>query len=185
METSLPSLEELNPAGPLLEEAWYAIYTRSRHEQVAASQLEAKGEEVFLPKLKTWSRRTDRRLRIEVPMFPGYLFVHTTLHPARHLSILRTVGVVNLVRFRGRPQPVDPAEIRSLQILIDSGETIHPAENFAVGDLVRIVEGPFKGVVGRLVTRRSGARLVVSVETINRAVFVELDDHLIRKAEIA
>ena len=170
---------DLVPDGP----AWYAVYTKSRHEQVAQNQLVAKGVEAFLPKLEVWSTRTDRRLRISVPMFPGYLFVRTDLAPERHLGILKTVGVVNLISVKGRPVPVDPAEIDSLKILIDSGLTIHPTEDFHIGDPVRIIEGPFKGVTARLVDRRSQARLIVAVETINRAVYVEIDDHLVRRAE--
>jgi transcription elongation factor/antiterminator RfaH len=175
--------EGFAPLDPIREAAWYAVYTKSRHEQVAHGQLAAKGVETFLPTLQTWSRRTDRRLRIELPMFPGYLFVKTTLHPERHLSILRTVGVVKMVEFQGRPMPVAPHEIRSLQILMDSGVAIHPAEDFRVGDLVRIIDGPFKDVVGRLISRRSASRLIVAVETINQAVQVEVDDHLVRKVE--
>lgn len=163
--------------------AWYAVHTRSRHEQVVHDQLVAKGAETFLPTMEVWSRRTDRRLRIQVPMFPGYIFVRTTLHPELQLNILKTVGVVKLISFCGRPSPVAEHEISSLQILIDSGAPLSPVERFRVGDLVRIVAGPFKGVVGRLVGRRSTRRLVVAVETINRAVSVELEDHQVVKAE--
>ena len=74
-------------------------------------------------------------------------------------------------------------EIESLKILLASGETIHPDENLAIGDRVRIVEGPFKGVIGRLARRRSSTRLIVAVEAISRAVHVEIEDHLVRKAE--
>ncbi len=163
--------------------AWYAVHTRSRHEQVVHDQLVGKGTEVFLPKLEVWSRRTDRRLRIKVPMFPGYLFVRTTLHPDKQLSILKTVGVVRMVGFDGQPAQVDPREIDSLKILIDSGAPISPTENYRIGDLVRIVAGPFKGVVGRLVGRRSARRLTVAVETINRGVSVDIEDHMVIKVE--
>lgn len=179
-------MENHDPIGsdlPPDEPAWYAVYTKSRHEQVAQNQLIAKGVEAFLPKLEIWSTRTDRRLRISVPMFPGYLFVRTSLEPERHLSILKTVGVVNLISVNSRPIPVDPTEIESLKILIDSGMTIHPTEDFRIGDPVRIVEGPFRGVTARLVDRRSRTRLIVAVETINRAVYVEIDDHLVRRSE--
>ena len=183
MDTSPQSLAPHWPEDPIREAAWYAIYTKSRHEQVAREQLLAKGIEVFLPLVRTWSRRTDRRIRIELPMFPSYLFVNTTLHPERHLSVLRTIGVVKLVDFKGRPMPVDPQEVKSLQILIDSGVAVHPAENYQPGDRVMIVEGVFKGMVGQLVARRSSTRLIVTVETINRAVQVEVDDHLVRRVE--
>ncbi len=183
MESSPPRRAVYWPEDPVREAAWYAVYTKSRHEQVAREQLAAKGIEAFLPTVRTWSRRTDRRLRIELPMFPSYLFVNTTLHPERHLSVLRTIGVVKLVDFKGRPMPVDPQEVRSLQILIDSGVAVHPTENYRIGDRVRIVEGVFKGMVGQLVARRSSTRLIVAVEAINRAVQVEVDDHLVRRVE--
>ena len=183
MEATLQRIDRHWPEDPIREAAWYAVYTKSRHEQVAREQLAAKGIEVFLPTVRTWSRRTDRRLRIELPMFPSYLFVNTTLQPERHLSVLRTIGVVKLVDFKGRPMPVDPQEVNSLKILIESGVAVHPAENFAIGDRVRIVEGLFKGMVGRLVARRSATRLIVAVEAINRAVQVEVDDHLVRRVE--
>jgi transcription termination/antitermination protein NusG len=183
MESSLEAPALHWPEDPIREAAWYAVYTKSRHEQVAREQLLAKGVEVFLPTVQTWSRRTDRRLRIELPMFPSYLFVNTTLHPERHLSVLRTIGVVKLVDFKGQPMPVDPHEVRSLQILIDSGVAVIPAENFSIGDRVKIVEGLFKGMIGRLVARRSETRLIVAVEAINRAVQVEVDDHLVRRFE--
>lgn len=171
------------PSDPVRDAAWYALYTKSRHEKLAGDQLAAKGVEMFLPTFETWSRRTDRRLRIELPMFPGYLFVRTTLHPEHHLSVLRTVGVVKMVDFNGRPMPVDPEEISSLKILIDSGVAVHPTENIRTGDRIRIVEGLFKGAVGRLIGRKSAQRLIVAVETINRAVQVEVDDHLVVRVE--
>lgn len=167
------------------EPAWYALRTRSRHERVVRDQLAGKGMKVFLPQLETWSRRTDRRKKIQVPMFPGYLFVHSDLNPAVRLAMVQTRGVANIVSFNGIPAPVRPEEIDSLMILMHSSLAIHPQDHLAAGDLVRITHGPLKGVVGRLARRKSSRRLVVSVETINRAVFVELDDNIVIKSEYA
>jgi transcription antitermination factor NusG len=167
---------------PLNQEAWYALYTKSRHEQVAYDQLVLKGHRAFLPKLERWSRRTDRRKKIQVPMFSGYVFVWTTLAPERYLSLLRTIGVVRAVQFAGMPAPINPEQINSLKILVDSGRAIHPADNLAKGEMARIVDGPFKGVVGRLVGRRSKKRLLVWVETINSGVYVDLPEGSLCKA---
>jgi len=167
---------------PFYLEAWYALHTKSRHEQTVYDQLVSKGHESFLPKLERWSRRTDRRQKIRVPMFSGYVFVKTTLAPERYLPVLRTTGVVRAVGFGGRPAPIDPEQIQSLKILVDSGKAIHPADHLTEGEMVEIVDGPFKGVAGRLVGRRSKKRLLVWLETINQGVYVELEEGSLRKA---
>ncbi len=53
---------------------WFAIWTRSRHEQVVREQLARKGYEVFLPTITRWSRWKDRKKKIDWPLFPGYCF---------------------------------------------------------------------------------------------------------------
>ena len=70
--------------------SWYVLHTKSRHESVAFEGLEKKRLEVFLPKVKMRSRRRDRKVMIRVPLFPGYLFVRTDLHPREHLEIVKT-----------------------------------------------------------------------------------------------
>ena len=51
---------------------WYALWTRSRHEQVVREQLEQKHIESFLPTVTRWSRWKDRKKKIDWPLFPGY-----------------------------------------------------------------------------------------------------------------
>ena len=55
---------------------WYAVQTRSRHEKKVDSFLSDKGVETFLPLINTLSRRRDRKKYIDIPLFPGYIFVH-------------------------------------------------------------------------------------------------------------
>ncbi len=54
---------------------WYAVHTRSRHEDRVYLGLTQKSFHAFLPKMEVWSKRKDRRKKIMIPMFPGYLFV--------------------------------------------------------------------------------------------------------------
>lgn len=166
---------------PLGEPAWYAVRTRSRHERVVRDQLLGLKMEAFLPELETWSRRTDRRKKIQVPMFPGYLFMRTDLNPASRLAVVQARGVANIVCFNGAPAQADPEQINSLMLLMRSGLAVHPQEHLAAGDMVRITHGPLQGVAGRLVRRQSSRRLVVAVEIINRAVSVELDNDMVIK----
>ena len=101
-----------------LSDAWYVLHTKSRFENVVHEGLLKKNLDVFLPKIKVQSRRRDRRLMIQVPLFPGYLFVRTDLRPERHLEIVKTVGAVRLIGTKDGPVPVPDETVASLEIMI-------------------------------------------------------------------
>ncbi len=152
---------------------WFAIWTRSRHEQVVREQLERKRIEAFLPTITRWSRWKDRRKKIAWPLFPGYCFARFTLES--RLGILRCTGVVNIVSFAGEPAPIAQSEVDSIRRLIDSELRYDPCPFIREGMMVEVVHGPLRGVVGRLVRKGSHARLVLSVDLIAQAVSVEVD----------
>ena len=85
---------------------WYCLHTRSRHEEVVYHRLEDKRIQTFLPKLEVWSRRKDRRKKIQKALFPGYVFVHEVLDPHHRLEILKTPGVVKILGNEKGPEPV-------------------------------------------------------------------------------
>ena len=76
---------------------WYCLHTRSRHEEMVFQRLEDKRIFSFLPKLEVWSRRKDRRKKIQKALFPGYIFVREVLDPLHRLEILKTPGVVKIL----------------------------------------------------------------------------------------
>jgi transcriptional antiterminator NusG len=153
--------------------AWYAIWTRSRHEQVVREQLERKGLEAFLPTITRWSRWKDRKKQIDWPLFPGYCFVR--FNAAERLPVLKCAGVVSIVSFDGEIVAIPEHEIESIRRLIDSDLQFDPCPLIREGMLVEVTHGPLKGVVGRLVRKGSHARLILSVDLIGQAVSVEVD----------
>ena len=76
---------------------WYVLHTRSRFETVVHDGLTKKAHDVFLPKVRVRSKRRDRKVMIDVPLFPGYVFVKSNLHPTHHIDIVKTVGAVRLI----------------------------------------------------------------------------------------
>ena len=92
-------------------ECWYAVRTRSRHEQKVAKCLQHKQLHAYLPLLDVWSRRVDRRKIISQPVFPGYLFVRCCLDERHWLEILKTPGVSNILGFAGGPSSVPEEQI--------------------------------------------------------------------------
>src|SRR5262249_31091657 len=103
---------------PNPESQWFAIWTRSRHEQVVRDQLERKRFEAFLPTITRWSRWKDRKKKIDWPLFPGYCFAR--FNGEDTLPILKCTGVVSIVSFEGKPAPIPEYELDSIRLLIGS-----------------------------------------------------------------
>jgi transcription antitermination factor NusG len=153
---------------------WYALWTRSRHEQVVREQLEQKQIEAFLPTVARWSRWKDRRKKIDWPLFPGYCFAR--FNATERLPILKCAGVVSIVAFEGgEPAPIPEREIDGIRRLVESDLAYDPCPMIREGAQVEVIHGPLKGVTGRLVRKNDKARLVLSVDLIGQAVSVEVD----------
>ena len=154
--------------------AWFALWTRSRHEQVVREQLERKQVEAFLPTIARWSRWKDRKKKVAWPLFPGYCFAR--FDPADALPILKCTGVVNIVSVDGRPAAIPEYELDSIRLLVGSELQFDPCPMIREGMMVEVVHGPLRGVVGRLMRKDAPkARLVLSVDLIGQAVSVEVD----------
>ena len=153
--------------------AWYAVWTRSRHEQVVREQLERKGIEAFLPTITRWSHWKDRKKQVDWPLFPGYCFVR--FDGTERLPVLKCTGVVNIISFDGDIAPIPEHEIESIRQLVESELQFDPCPLIREGMMVEVTHGPLRGVVGRLVRKGSHARLVLSVDLIGQAVSVEVD----------
>jgi transcription termination/antitermination protein NusG len=152
---------------------WYALWTRSRHEQVVREQLQQKQIESFLPTVTKWSRWKDRKKKIDWPLFPGYCFAR--FDAGERLPILKCTGVVSIISFEGEPAPIPQLEIDGIRQLVESDLAFDPCPMIREGMMVEVLHGPLKGVVGRLLRKNDKARLVLSVDLIGQAVSVEVD----------
>ena len=153
--------------------AWYAVWTRSRHEQVVREQLEQKGLEAFLPTIKRWSRWKDRKKQVDWPLFPGYCFAR--FNGQERLPVLKCAGVVTIVSFDGDIAPIPEQEIDSIRRLVESDLQFDPCPLIREGTMVEVTHGPLKGVFGRLIRKGTHARLILAVDLIGQAVSVEVD----------
>ncbi len=161
---------------------WFAIHTRSHFEQKVYDGLCGKAVEAFLPRIEVMSRRRDRRKKILVPMLPGYVFVRSALGAEEHLKILKTIGVVRLVGFKGRPVSASEEEISSLMILDGTDRTVHNRRYMKKGDRVMIMEGSLKGLIGFYLRHKGQTdKVVVSVDLLHRSLAVEIEDWALEK----
>jgi transcription antitermination factor NusG len=159
--------------------AWYAVHTRSRHEDRVHLGLTQKGRQVFLPKMEVWSKRKDRRKRIWLPMFPGYLFVELfSLDNQTKLDVLKTFGVVRLLGkpYGADPIPVPDAKIDAIQRIVHSRVEVQQFQYPKVGEPARIIDGPFTGVEGLVLKTDYDKELfVIAIELLQRSVAIKLE----------
>ena len=130
------------------------------------------------------SRRKDRRKNILVPLLPGYVFVQYDLDPEVYWDIVKTVGVVRMVGFEGKPTPAREEEIQSLMILDGTNRTVQNRTFMKRGDTVMIMEGPLKGLVGFYVRHKGQTeKVVVNLELLHRSLAVEIEDWALEKVQ--
>jgi transcription antitermination factor NusG len=152
---------------------WFALQVKARYEQLVATLLEGKAYKPFLPTYRSTRRWSDRVKRIELPLFPGYLFCQ--FNPQNRLPILVTPGVLRVVGVGNCPMAVDETEIAAIQAVIKSGLATQPWPFLHVGDRVEIRSGPLMGLDGILIAFKGQKRLIVSVSLLQRSVAVEID----------
>jgi len=171
-----PQGSVLAPEDVVHEESWFALYVQVNHEREVAKRLEQKYVESFLPLIERWSKRKDRRKKVSVPLFPGYVFVRTILDNYTHVHILKTPGALTLVGNSEGPLSIPNFQIETLETMLKSPAPINLNPYLKEGDWVRVVRGPLAGCMGILLRHNpKKGRLVVSVDIICRSVSVELD----------
>jgi|SRR4051812_34893964 len=156
-----------------LSDQWHAAYTITRHEKRVFVQLKEKQIDAFLPLCRVvhrWRNRTT--VTVELPLFPGYLFVRI---PRRNrVDVLSTPGVVSLVGSKGRPWPLSDFEIETLRAGLDH-RNAQPHPYLVVGEHARIRRGPLLGMEGVLINIKNSLRVVLSINEIAQSFSVEVD----------
>jgi transcription antitermination factor NusG len=165
---------------------WYAVHTRSRHEDKAYAGLIKKEHSAFLPKIEVWSKRTDRRKKIFLPMFPGYIFVELfSLDNETRVDVLKTFGVVKILGkpSGGEPIPIPDEKIEAIRRVVDSKVEVQHFQYPKVGEPARIIDGPFKGIEGIICgTDYKKEVFVITIELLKRSVAIKLEGFQIEKA---
>jgi transcription termination/antitermination protein NusG len=159
------------------EARWYAIRTRSRHEKVAARELENQGITVFLPLVTSVRQWSDRRKNVELPLFPGYAFVRVAYLSGDRVRVLRATGVVNFVGTNALGASIPDEQIESIRTILLRKVPVKDHPFLQLGQRIRICSGSLSGVVGILVGVKGARTLVISVEPIQRSLCIGLEDY--------
>jgi|SRR5690242_3009172 transcription antitermination factor NusG len=149
---------------------WFAVYVKYRHEKNIALALRGKGYEAFLP---TYIKAQRNSKRLEMPLFPGYVFCR--LDTSKTLPVLTIPGVFSILGNGRGPEPISELDIHGIRVVTGSGLTPCPWPYVSTGQSLRVTSGPLRGVEGVVVDASNAKWLVVSVHLLQRSVAVKVE----------
>ncbi len=170
------------PCVAAVARSWFAVQTRPRYERKVHSELQEKGVQTFLPLHSEIHQWSDRKRTVEMPLFPGYIFVRVTPSADDRVQVLRTNGVINFVGARNVGAPIPDSEIDSVQSVVQSGLAFKPHPHLKIGQRVYVRGGCLDGVQGVLTAVNGDRGLVVSVNLIQRSIAMRIEGFKVEAA---
>jgi transcription antitermination factor NusG len=159
-----------SPAG-LHEPNWFALFVRSNQEKQTARRLADFEIEHFFPCYRSVRQWKDRRVTLDMPLFPGYLFVRLPF--IERSRVLTLPNVVSLVGSKSSPAIISEEEIHWIRRGVELGGA-EPHPYLSAGQRVIITAGVLCGMRGVLVRKQNNSRVVVSLDSISRSFVVEV-----------
>jgi transcription antitermination factor NusG len=161
---------------------WYALHTRARHEKAIEHRLREQGMETFVPTTFEIHRWSDRKKKIEVPLFSCYVFVRCTLSSDDRTRVHRVESVHGFVGSRGTSLPIPDEEIEGIQKVLTQTPSCRSYPFLKVGQRVRVRGGAMDGVEGVFVSENGDNSLVISINAIQRSIAVRIDGYHVEAA---
>ena len=141
--------------------------------------LNRKEYEVLNPTYQTLSRRKDRKKILTRPIFNGYMFIKASLNAHCHLEILKTPGVVEILKSQRGPIPVPDDQVENVRLLEKHVGSCFLGSNLVIGDLVYVTEGPLTGLRG-IINRLDNKKLYINVAGIPGSIIIELKKYQVQ-----
>ena len=161
---------------------WFVFYTKSRQEKKVNDLLTKRGFDSYLPLQMVMRQWSDRKKKVEVPLFNSYIFVFVEEHMIQ--EVLQIPGIAWNIRLNGKPAVLHPKELETIKRFIETGlliETSGQSEKFSVGERVKVMDGPLKGTYGILIDNHNKQFFSMLLESIGQVITVQIDPKIIRK----
>jgi len=163
--------------GSQKELRWYALHTRARHEKAIERRLRDQGMETFVPTTIQVHRWSDRKKKVEVPLFSCYVFVRCALSAEDRTRVYQVESVHGFVGTRGTSLPIPDEQIESIQKVLTQTAPWRSYPFLKVGQRVRIRGGAMDGVEGVFLSENGDHSLIISVDAIQRSMAVRIDGY--------
>jgi len=150
---------------------WQVVHVVANHEKRVAQHFAFRSVNHYLPLYSERSRRSDRAVLLERPLFTGYVFVRPS--QSERLPIISTPGVLRLLG-DSSVQTVSEREISAIREGLARGYHLRPHPAIAVGTPVRVCGGVFDGVTGIVTELRRKCNVVVRLAAVEQCFSLEL-----------
>jgi transcriptional antiterminator RfaH len=154
------------------EKFWFALYTKPRSEFKAEKQLTDAGVNNYLPKITRLKQWSDRKKKVTEPLLRGYIFIYAD--EQERLISVEQLAVVRCIFDAGRPARIPEWQIDNLRTLLETKSDIFVRNGIVPGAKVRILTGPFEGVIGTIVSGDTGKSISITIDLLNRSVITKL-----------
>jgi transcriptional antiterminator RfaH len=160
---------------------WYAVYTKPRSEKKTAQTLADKGYEVYLPLQTTIKQWSDRKKKVEEPLFKSYLFVFVD-HEADHVGVLQVFGAMKFVKIGKELVSIRQQQIDAIKLLLANVDDIEIGDvNYKVGEPVEIIAGPLKGLTGNILNQLGSRNFSLSLEQLGASLIINVPANYLSK----
>lgn len=158
---------------------WYVLHCKPRQEQCVADHLDAIGVHSYFPRISQVRFYGKRKVKREMPLFPGYVFMFGEKEHA--YSVDRTRGIVQIIE----PPDQDQLawELENIRFALDHDAPLVECAGLKVGTPVEVRSGPFKGMQGLVEANKRQDRIVLQVAMLGRAMSVEIDGSILDRLD--
>jgi transcriptional antiterminator RfaH len=157
-----------------LQPKWLVATTHTHKETLAVANLRQQGYVPYCPMIQRTRSHARRKEQVLRPLFPGYIFVGFDPDSDRWTPIQSTRGIRSVLRFGSQLGLLDGAFVQAIKSRERDGIVAMPKPSFAAGEEVRLVSGPFDGLIGKILSVNTGGRLTVLMDLLWRSVRVQV-----------
>ena len=165
-----------------MDKKWFVFYTKSRQEKKVNELLLKRGFEPYLPMQSVMRQWSDRKKKVNLPLFNSYIFVCVEEH--RIPDVLQISGITWNIRHNGKPAILHSNELKTIQRFVTTGllvESSSDTETFLLGDQVKVLDGPLKGATGNLTAFHNKHQFSIVLASIGQVISIEIDRNIVRK----
>lgn len=154
---------------------WFVGQLKPNGFVTAKLNLQKQGYRTFMPMRETEVRHARKVTTVKRPLFPGYIFVSFDPEMTQWRRINSTYGVSSLIVGEANSPQVVPFDLmQSLLVRCGDGDLVLPPETLASGDVVKVVNGPFKDIIATVESLSNNDRIAVFLDLMGRATRVEI-----------
>jgi transcriptional antiterminator RfaH len=154
---------------------WLVLMIHRHQEEQALKNLQRQNFKAYCPMLARHIRHARRAYDVKRPLFPGYLFLEMPTHPHGLRQAANTLGVRNFVLAGDKPASLPDGFVEGLMAREENGAICGPGRPLRPGENVKILGGPFDGLIAQITQLTDGDRALLLLDILNRPTRVRIE----------